>query len=398
MNKVELLAPAGNIEKAKIALDYGADAIFLGAKVYSLRARASNFSYEQIQEIIKYAHSKNKKVYIVANVLCHNFLLPQLDEYLKKITSLKPDGFIVADPTIINKLKKEYPEFEIHISTQQSTTNSKACLFWKRNNATRVVLSRELSLNEIEAIVKNLNQQIELEVFIHGAVCIAYSGRCMMSNNFSLRDANVGGCAQSCRWAYEVQNDDILNKSKFFTMSAKDMSQAINIEKLINLNIASLKIEGRMKSEHYVATVAHSYRKLIDNLTQENLNKQINELKKIANRPTDTAFLNKKPDYEKMIYHDVHENLAQDYIFMIKSKNIDGSYNCVVKNNFNIDTNVEIFSIDKLFDNKITKIINMKTNEEITNCPTPMQEIIIYFKEPMDIESFVSFGRRKKEF
>ncbi len=393
MKKIELLAPAGTFEKAKLALDYGADAVFLGAKSYSLRARASNFSYEQIDEIIKYAHTNNKKVYIVANVLCHNFLIPQLDEYLKTITSFNPDGFIVADPTIIYKLKKDYPQFEIHISTQQSTTNSKAALFWKRNHATRVVLSRELSLKEIEDITINLKDAIELEVFIHGAVCISYSGRCMMSNNFSLRDANVGGCAQSCRWAYEVQNEEIHNKSKYFTMSAKDMVQATNIKELMRLNIASLKIEGRMKSEHYIATVCSSYRHIIDDTSIANVQKELKELDKIANRPTDTAFLNEEPGYTKMLYHDVHENLAQDYIFMIKSKNIDGSFNCVVKNNFNVDTKIEIFTINQIINNKITKIIDAKTNEELFVCPTPMEEINIYFEHDMDLKN-ISFGRK----
>ncbi|MDE6289412.1 MAG: U32 family peptidase, partial [Ureaplasma sp.] len=312
-NLFELLAPAGDMEKAKVALEYGADAIFLGAKIFSLRARASNFSYSDIEEIINYAHERNKKVYIVANVLAHNNLLNELDEYLKNITKCKPDGFIVADPTIIYKLKNEYKDCEIHISTQQSITNSKSALFWKRNSATRVVLARELTYSETKQLVDNVNNQIEIEIFIHGAVCISYSGRCMMSNNFSLRDANVGGCAQSCRWTYEVLNDDIKNKSKFFTMSAKDMSQLENLNELMKLNIASFKIEGRMKSLHYIANVIKNYRNAIDKIKNNNLDlsQEKNELLKSANREFDTAFLSGSPNYTKMLYHDTHIDLSQ---------------------------------------------------------------------------------------
>lgn len=195
----ELLAPAGDLQKAYLALDYGADAVFLGAKAYSLRARASNFEYVDIQKIIEYAHSKNKKVYLVTNVICHNPLLKQLPDFMNTVTKFNADGYITADPFIIKYLRNNHPQAQIHISTQQSVCNSKAAKFWAKNGATRVVLAREVTLNELKALMHNLNGAIEVEIFIHGAVCISYSGRCMMSNNFSLRDANVGGCAQSCR-------------------------------------------------------------------------------------------------------------------------------------------------------------------------------------------------------
>lgn len=395
-NLFELLAPAGDLEKAKVAFDYGADAIFLGAKIFSLRARASNFSYEDIDYIINYAHNNNKKVYIVANVLAHNNLLNELDQYLKTITKYKPDGFIVADPAIIYKLRNEYPDSEIHISTQQSITNSKSALFWKRNSATRVVLARELTYDEIEQLVKNVNNQIEIEIFIHGAVCISYSGRCMMSNNFSLRDANVGGCAQSCRWTYEVLNDDIKNKSKYFTMSAKDMAQIDNLEKLMKLNIASFKIEGRMKSLHYIANVIKNYRLAIDKIKVNNLNlvNEKNELLKSANREFDTAFLSGTPDYTKMLYHDTHIDLSQKFVFIIYKKLENNFYEALVKNHFDINDQIEIMTKENLFKNiKIKEIINEANNEKLLVCPTPMMKIKIKFDNfNEDIKNEV-FGR-----
>ncbi|MDE6477382.1 MAG: U32 family peptidase [Mycoplasmoidaceae bacterium] len=198
-NKVELLSPAGDFNKGKFALNYGADAIYLGAKAYSLRARASNFDFDELAKIIDYAHSLNKKIYLVTNILCHNSHINSFDEFITKVIALKPDGFICADPFIINGIQKHTKDIEVHISTQQSICNSKAALFFKDNGASRVVLAREVAYQQIVDMIKNLNHAIDIEYFIHGALCIAYSGRCMISNNFSLRDSNVGGCSQSCR-------------------------------------------------------------------------------------------------------------------------------------------------------------------------------------------------------
>lgn len=199
MNKFELLMPAGNIEKAMYSLEYGADAIYIGPKAYSLRARSSNFDFSEIKEITEYAHKRNKKVYIVLNIICHNAHLAGFDFFFKKINEIGVDAAIVADPYIFERIKQINSNFEVHISTQQSVCNSKAALFWKENGAKRIVLGRETSFLELKSLMMNLKNAVEIEYFIHGAVCISYSGRCMMSNNFSSRDANVGGCAQSCR-------------------------------------------------------------------------------------------------------------------------------------------------------------------------------------------------------
>lgn len=380
--RTELLAPAGDLEKAYIALDYGADAIFLGAKAYSLRAHASNFEISDIDEIVKYAHSKNKKVYIVTNIICHNSLIKPAKEFIDKLVECNPDGFITADPYLVNLLNQNYPHKEIHISTQQSICNSKAALFWKRNHATRIVLAREVTYEELKLLVQKLNKAIEIEIFIHGAVCISYSGRCTMSNNFSLRDANTGGCAQSCRWKYIVENDDVTNKSKYFTMSAKDMVQVDNLEKLLELNIDSFKIEGRMKSLHYVATVVNTYRQAFDQYYKnQNLdhNEISHEISKAANRPTDTAWFDASPDETKMLYHDEEKKVMQNYAFIVNKK-VGDFYLVTTKNKIKVNDNIEI--IGPNFPKPIkAKIIAMKNNEHIDLqvCPTPMSSIYLKF-------------------
>jgi putative protease len=199
MNKVELLAPAGDLSRGKIALDFGADAIYFGGKQYSLRSRASNFDLEQIEEICNYAHERNKKCFLVTNIVCHNSMIKGFKNYLNSIMGFKPNAFICSDPYIIKTIHENYPQAQIHVSTQQSICNSKSALFFARNGATRVVLAREVSHKEEKMLIENVKGKVEIESFVHGAVCIAYSGRCMLSNNFCYRDANNGGCAQSCR-------------------------------------------------------------------------------------------------------------------------------------------------------------------------------------------------------
>ncbi len=375
INKIELLAPSGDKNKAYYALSYGADAIYIGAKEFSLRKRAGNFDIPDIKEIVDYAHSLNKKVYLVMNVICRNFLFKDFDKFFNKIKDIKIDAYIVADVAIIHFLNKNYPDKEIHISTQQSTTNSASCLFWKKYaNATRVVLGRELTLNEIKKTSENLNNEIELEIFIHGAVCISYSGRCMMSNNFSLRDANVGGCAQSCRWKYHIEDKDSNQQNKhFFTMSPKDMSYINYLKELMELNIASFKIEGRMKSVNYIAEVVKTYREIMDKHYQNidfDTNVYFNKLKNIANRDIDSAFIN-NADESKMLYHDKQKLTNQDFIFSIE-KIIDKSrYLIRTKNNFNIDQEIRLinpFLEDQFI--KIDEIIDLNNNPiKIANIP-----------------------------
>lgn len=387
MTKVELLAPAGDINRGKIALDYGADAIYFGAKAYSLRARASNFNFSDIKEMIDYAHTQNKKAYIVTNVLCHNAMLKTLDEFIQKIASYNPDGFIVADPAIINCIKK-YSNAEIHISTQQSVTNSKAALFWKRNNAKRIVLAREVSYIELKEMVKNLNNVIDLEYFIHGAICIAYSGRCMLSNNFCLRDANIGGCAQSCRWSY-VLYDQNQQYSKTFSMSAKDMQQITNIEKILDLGIKSLKIEGRMKSEHYIASVCKVYADAMEeyyqNHTIANKQEYLNDLIKVENRETANGWFDGKPNYKAMLDNDVLKNVNQIYAFIVNKKLDKNSYLITSKNYFKVNSKFEVISpnIKKFY--VTVKSIEDKDGLEYSVINQPQKTFKVTFNDNIEI-------------
>ncbi|MGL5640036.1 MAG: peptidase U32 family protein [Mycoplasmoidaceae bacterium] len=373
-NKHELLAPAGNYEKAIIALNYGADAIYIGPKAYSLRARASNFDIEEIELITKYAHENNKKVYVVLNIICRNAHVPGFANYFKKISECKVDGIICADPFIIKSINEIDPNMPIHISTQQSISNSKSALFWKRNNAERVVLAREVDYSNLEKIVSNTKDLIEIEYFIHGAVCISYSGRCTMSNNFSYRDSNVGGCAHSCRWNYKVSNNE--KKIENFTMSAKDMNLIEDLNKLLKLNIASFKIEGRMKSVHYIATIVSSYKKAIDEFMQSNkLNKEyVEETKKAENRLTSNAYFDGNADYSKMLYSSDERKVNQNFAFIVDEDLNDNCYLVTAKNNFNKNYDFECISYNhENFKFKISEIIN-EDGISIDVVVTPMKK------------------------
>ncbi|WP_412032049.1 peptidase U32 family protein [Malacoplasma muris] len=377
-NKFELLMPAGNIEKGIYAFEYGADAIYIGPKAYSLRARSSNFDIDEIKQIVEYAHSINKKVYVVLNIICHNAHLSGFEYFFKQINEIGVDAAIVADPFIFNKIKEINPNFDLHISTQQSICNSKAAMFWKNNGATRIVLGRETSCVELKMLLESIKNEIEIEYFIHGAVCISYSGRCMMSNNFSSRDANVGGCAQSCRWNYNILDFDTNNK--YFTMSAKDMSLFDDMKELMKLNVASFKVEGRMKSLHYVSTIAACYKKLIDNISNNKFYDHIylkEQLLKAENRLTDNAWFDKNPNENKMLYHEEERDLNQIFAFTFIEKIDDYHYKILSKNYITINDQFEllmpnmknvIFSLNQ---------IKNKNNELVNIINTPMEHFVI---------------------
>ncbi len=392
INKIELLSPSGDKTKAYYALNYGADAIYIGAKEFSLRKRAGNFDIEDIKEIVNYAHSLNKKVYLVMNVICRNFLFKDFHIFFKKIEDIEIDAYIVADVAIINFLNENYPKKEIHISTQQSTTNSASCLFWKKyGNATRVVLGRELKLDEIRKTSENLKNEIELEIFIHGAVCISYSGRCMMSNNFSLRDANVGGCAQSCRWKYHIEDkDNKVYNNHFFTMSPKDMSYINYLDELMKLNIASFKIEGRMKSVNYIAEVVKTYREIMDKHYENvnfDTNVYFNKIKNIANRDIDSAFIS-NADESKMLYHDEKKLTNQDFIFTIEKIIDESKFLIRTKNNFNIEQKIRL--VNPFLEDQfvyLDEILDLNNNS-IKNANIPDSELYITIKSDCTINDY----------
>lgn len=405
MIKSELLAPAGDFEKACIALDYGADAVFLGGKAYSLRSKASNFFINDIKRTCEYAHSKNKRVYVTVNVICHNALLNGFPKFIKDLSETGVDALIVADPYIIDYVSKHYPQLELHLSTQQSITNSKAALFWKDNGIKRIVLGREVSVPELKKLMINLKNQIEIEYFIHGAVCIAYSGRCMMSNNWSLRDSNVGGCAQSCRWMFELQNkNNSKTYSKKFTMSPKDMMLIDQIKTLMKIGVISFKVEGRMRSLNYVATVAKAYRQAIDFYHNKNNNlsnektvlKEIkNDLKYAENRPVGQAFSKGQPNIKAMLYQEDNRKLKQRFAFIVETIDDQSLIKVTARNNFKLNQIFTILTPNNKFENlKLIKILD-EQKKIIEVVKTPMKIYFLKFNKNLKIQKG-AIGRIQK--
>lgn len=312
VKKPELLAPAGNLEKLKIAVHYGADAVFIGGQEYGLRSNADNFTFEEMKEGVQFAKKYGAKVYVTTNIFAHNENIDGLEGYILGLKEAEIHGIIVGDPLIIETCRRLAPEIEVHLSTQQSLSNWKAVQFWKEEGLERVVLARETSAEEIREMKEKVD--IEIETFIHGAMCIAYSGRCTLSNHMTARDSNRGGCCQSCRWDYDLYELEGSEEASLFSegdapfaMSPKDLKLIESIPKMIELGIDSLKIEGRMKSIHYIATVVSVYRKVIDAYCADPENfkfKQewLEELDKCANRETATAFFEGVPGYEEQMF------------------------------------------------------------------------------------------------
>lgn len=321
MSKVELLAPAGDLERLKIAFQYGADAVYLGGKNFSLRANATNFSNEEIKEACQYAHKLGKKVYVTVNIVFHNADYKGLIDYLKLLSAYKVDAIISSDPSIIDIVNENNIKLKIHISTQMSNANYESVLFWKNLGVERVVLARECSKKDIKEIIEKTN--IEVECFLHGAMCSAYSGRCVLSNYFTNRDANRGGCAQICRWCFDLNDGDktIVNDTKF-TMSTKDLSMIKYLKDMIDIGVTSLKVEGRMRSNYYIATVISTYREAIDNyynntLTEEKIDYYSKILNRVANRESTPQFFDKPAGISEQYFIGRQELSNQDFLGII---------------------------------------------------------------------------------
>ena len=383
MNKVELLAPAGNLEKAKIALMYGADAVYVGGKVFSLRARASNFSVSEIKELVDFAHKLNKKVYVTMNIIPHDTDFTGLEEYLIDLENAKVDAIIVSSLYIIKKAREIVPSLEVHLSTQKSTTNVPTIEYYQNFGVTRVVLAREVTLSEMEYI-KN-HTDLELEVFIHGGMCASYSGHCVLSNHMTNRDANRGGCAHSCRWNYTlVQNGEKLPLN--FNFGSKDMMAVKFIPKLIDMGIASLKIEGRMKSVYYLACVVRAYRMLIDEYykTNGNLNDEfiqfiVKEIGKAENRETNVGFYKGIPDVTGQLYDNRDEIPTQEYVGMILDYNEVTKQALIEQRNYLVvGDKVEFFGPNlSNTTHIINRMIDFETKEEMEIARHPLQKFWI---------------------
>lgn len=350
MNKIELLAPAKDLYKAKIALDYGADAVYVGGTSFSLRSRASNFSDDDLYTIVNYAHAKNKKVYVTVNIVFHDEDFIGIKEYIDYLGKIKVDAIIVSSVFVLDLAKKVAPNMEVHMSTQLSTLNSKAVEVLKDYGADRVVLGREASMDQIKEIASL--SKLPLEVFIHGGMCSNYSGRCVLSNRMTSRDANRGGCAHSCRWKYKVYEDDTLisDEVNLFSMSSKDLRASEYIEEMIKAGVSSLKIEGRMKSEYYIAQVVKTYRNMIDeiyegkHLDEDRIAYYNNELEKAENRLSDSGFLSGTCDDSKHLYGVNGSGVTHDYVAIVKSYDKSRGLALVeVKNMFDLEDTLEAF-------------------------------------------------------
>ena len=382
--KIELLSPAGDMEKLKTALHFGADAVYFAGKNYGLRAMSSNFTNEEMIEAVNLVHSKGKKAYVTLNIFAHETDFNGLEEYIKFLYNIKIDAVIVSDLGIFNLVREVAPNLDIHVSTQANTTNKYSAEMYKKLGASRVVLARELSINEIKEIHKH-NKDLELEAFVHGAMCISYSGRCLLSNYLIGRDSNHGECVQACRWKYYIAEEKRLNQAMeiqedqrgTYILNSKDLCMIDHIEALKDAGVESLKIEGRMKSDYYVASVVNAYRRALDGY--ENFQSLRDELEKTSHRRYTTGFYFGAKDKE---YLD-DSMPVQTYVFIAKVAEDakDGKVKVEMRNRFKVGDQLEILSADDNFlktiliteitNSKGEKIEDAKRVQEIVeiNCP-----------------------------
>lgn len=358
MDRIELLAPAGDMERLKVTLLYGADAVYIGGYKYSLRANAVNFSKEEIKEACLFAHKRNKKVYLTLNMVFHNEDIDGVYEYIDEVVSCGIDAFIISDPFIISYIKKKYKNVEVHLSTQNSTTNYETVEYFKRKGIDRVVLARELHKEEIKEIIDKT--QVDTEIFVHGAMCTFFSGRCCLSNYVTNRDSNRGGCAQVCRFVFDMEKE-----KEPFTFATCDLNLFKNIKEIIDIGVKSLKVEGRMRTIYYLATIIGSYRKMIDacydnTVTEEFLNKEMKIVNRVANREVTSHFFDHEANEKDQYYTGRVEASNQDYLALIIGYD-EKNKRLIMKerNYFEIGSEVEIFTpnqecysftIEKIYD------------------------------------------------
>lgn len=397
MKKVELLAPAGDLERLKVAIMYGADAVYVGGQIFGLRAAAKNFSLEDLAEGVKYAHERGVKVYVTANIIPHNEDLSGFPEYLKEIHKIGVDAVIVADPGTFSIVRETVPEMEVHISTQANNTNHVTVNFWGKLGASRVVLARELNFKEIKEIKENIPEDLELEAFVHGAMCMSYSGRCLLSNYMANRDANRGECAQPCRWKYHLVEEKrpgeyiqvIEDEKGTYFMNSKDLCMIEYIPEIIESGIYSLKIEGRMKTTYYVAMVVKAYRQAIDRYYEDPENwkfdpKWMEELKKASHRDFTTGFYFEKPGHTE--HHYDNTAYVRDYSFIGIVKDYDPETKIATieqRNRFFKGDEIEITGPK----NEVTMVIEEMWDEDmnpIDVAPHPQQIVKIKMDVPVE--------------
>ena len=396
MKKPELLAPAGNMEKLKMALLYGADAVYLGGKSFGLRAFGGNFSREELKEAVEFAHNLGKKVYVTVNIFPHNIDVEALPDYLAYLNEIRVDAILVADLGVFTLAKQYSPDIELHISTQANNTNYVTVNAWKDMGATRVVMARELSLQELKTIREKCD--VELEMFVHGAMCISYSGRCLLSAYMTGRDANRGACAQSCRWKYNLVEEN--RPGEYFNieedergtyiMNSRDMCLMPHLPEIIETGIDSLKIEGRMKSVHYAASVVKAYRMAIDSYFEDPENfsiKQewVEELDKVSHRAYTTGFFLHKTTSEDQIYSSSSYTQTSDFVGLVKEYDAETGFAVVEqRNNMKIGQEIEVFQPNlPTYRQVISEMYNDK-GEAIDVAPHAQQIIKMKMVQPVE--------------
>ena len=388
MKKPELLIPAGSLDVFKVAVDYGADAVYIGGEAFGLRAKAKNFSYDDMAQAIAYAHERGVKVHVTANIFAHNSDIDDAEDYFKTLKELKPDALIISDPGMFATARSVCPEIEIHVSTQANNTNYKTCNFWHAQGAKRVVMARELSLAEIKQIREKTPKDLEIESFIHGAMCISYSGRCLLSAYLTGRDANHGECTHPCRWKYALEEETRPgqyfpvdeNERGTYIFNSKDLCMIEHIPELVDAGIDSFKVEGRMKTALYVATVARTYRKAIDWFAESeecyraHMEWLEKEIQSCTYREYCTGFYFGKPDENSQIYGS--NTYVHGSVYLGRVEETDGTYALITqKNKFSVADEIEIMKPDGR--DIPTIVLSMKNGEgqSVSSCPHPEEKI-----------------------
>ena len=389
--KLELLIPASSLEVLKIAVIYGADAVYIGGEAFGLRAKAKNFTLEEMKEGIEFAHAHDCKVYVTANILAHNYDLDGARQYFKELKQIGPDALIISDPGMFTIAKEELPDIDIHISTQANNTNYMTYQFWWKQGAKRVVSARELSLNEIKQIREHIPDEMEIETFMHGAMCISYSGRCLLSSFMAGRDANRGACTHPCRWKYSIVEESrpgeympvYENERGTYIFNSTDLCMIEHIPEMLNAGIDSFKIEGRMKTALYVATVARTYRLAIDEFIQdENLYKKRipfykSEISKCTYRQYTTGFFFGKPDENTQIYDTNTYIKEYTYLGIVGEQNAQGLYHIEQRNKFSVGETIEVMRPNG--DNILVTVkrITDERGVDMESAPHPKQQLYI---------------------
>ena len=412
IKKPELLVPAGDKETFYTAIHYGADSIYIGGEAFSLRAKAVNFSIEDMKECIEYAHKNNKKVYVTANIYAHNYDLDDAKKYFEELNNIKPDAVLISDLGLFNIAKKTLKDIDIHISTQANTLNISAVNFYEELGVKRVVLARELSLKEIKEITSKKSDKMEIEVFIHGAMCISYSGRCLLSAFMTGRSANAGACTHPCRWKYSFNEDEVSgtlieserpndkmpvieNERGTYIFNSKDLCMIEHIDDLMEANIDSFKIEGRMKTPLYVATVTRVYRKAIDDyikdkeLYKKNIPLYKEEIEKCTYRLYTTGFFYGKPDETTQIY-DNNTYITGSVFYGIIEKT-DGNVGYITqKNKFSVNDELELMKDNMINETiKVLEIYDIEKGENVTSCPHSKQKLKVTFDKEVEVGDII---------